>query len=77
MAAPIDLSGSASLEQQAYAIGLELQRQELAIAPENRPDRTQITFDTEGATVSIAISLSTTLTVTNGNAVIAANTYLA
>lgn len=77
MAAPINLSGSASLEQQAYSVALELQRQESAIAPESRPDQVQIAFDTEGNTVGIAMSLNTTLTVTNGNAVIAVVPYLA
>ncbi|WP_319422067.1 hypothetical protein [Pleurocapsa sp. FMAR1] len=76
MAAPIDLSGSASLEQQAYSVALELQRLELAVAPESRPDQIQVAFDTEGSTVGIAMSLNTTLTVTNGNAVIAVIPYL-
>ena len=76
MAAPIDLSGSASLEQQAYSIALELQKLELAVPAETRPDQVQIAFDIEGNTVGIAMSLDTSLTVTNGNAVISVIPYL-
>ena len=75
MAAPIDLSSTTSLEQQAYLVALELQKQELAIDEENRPDNTQIAFDTEANTADITISLTTVLTVENGKAVIAADTY--
>lgn len=76
MAAPIDLSASASLEQQAYEIGLALVQAELAVSEENRPDNAQITFDTEAATVDIAITLGTVLSTSNGNAVIGVQTYL-
>lgn len=76
MTTPIDLSASTSLEQQAYSIALELQRRELEIAAEDRPDQVQIAFDTEGSTVGIAISLNTTLSITNGSAVIAVTPYL-
>ncbi len=53
MANPIDLSGTTSLEQQAYLVALEMQKQELAIDEENRPDNTQIAFDTEANTADI------------------------
>ena len=76
MAIPIDLSTATSLEQQAYLVGLELQKQELAQPAETRPDNAQVTFDTEGSTVAIAFTLDTTLSVTNGNAVIGVSTYL-
>ncbi len=75
MAAPIDLSTSPSLEQQAYEIGLALVKAEAAIV-DNPPNNAQVSFDTEANTVAIAISLNTTLSVTNGNAVIAAKPYL-
>lgn len=77
MAAPIDLSAAPSLEQQAYQVSLAMQQAELAIAPENRPDQTSVTFDTEEGTVAIAITLNTSLSVQNGNAVISASSYLA
>jgi hypothetical protein len=77
MATPLDLSSAASLEQQAYLVALALQQAELLIAPETRPNNTQISFDTEAATTSISISLTTVLTVEDGKAVIAATTYLA
>ena len=77
MAAPIDLSASTSLEAQAYQVALELQKQELAISEENRPDNTQVTYDTEASTVSISIVLDTNLVITNGNALISAEPYLA
>lgn len=77
MAAPMNLSTATSLEQQAYLTALELQKLELAIAPENRPNNAQVTFDTEGGTVAIAVTLNTVMTVEAGKAVIAATTYLA
>lgn len=77
MATPLNLSSAASLEQQAYLVALELQKGELLIAPETRPNNTQISFDTEASTTSISISLNTVLTVENGKAVIAAVPYLA
>lgn len=77
MANPIDLSAATSLEQQAFQVALELQKLELAQPPETRPDSTQVAFDTEGNTVSMTITLDTTLTVVNGEAVIAAVPYLA
>ena len=77
MAVPIDLSGSTSLEQQAYLVGLELQKLELALPEAERPDNTQVTFDTEAGTVAVALSLNTTLTVADGNAVIGVEPYLA
>lgn len=76
MAAAIDLSGAASLEEQAYRVGLELQKAELSIPAENRPDNTQITFDTENQNVAVSFTLDTTLTVNNGTAVIAVTPYL-
>ncbi len=77
MAAAIDVSGAPSLEQQAYLIGLALQQAELAVDEENRPDQSQISFDTENATVSIAITMGTTLSVSGNDAVIGAVPYLA
>ena len=77
MANPIDLSTAASLEAQAYQVALEMQKQELAIEAENRPDQTQVAFDTEAGNVSISITLDTTLVVNNGSAVISASPYLA
>lgn len=76
MANPIDLSGAPSLEAQAYQVALELQKQELAVEEENRPDNTQIAFDTEASNVSISITLDTSLVVNNGDAVISAIPYL-
>ena len=76
MAASIDLSGAASLEEQGYLIALELQKQELAQPAESRPDNAQITFDTEASTVAVAYTLETTLTVTGGSAVIGVTPYL-
>lgn len=75
MAAPIDVTAP-SLEQQAYIVALELQKQELAVPAENRPNRTQIEFVTEANTVSLSISLDTTFSVTNGEAVFTAKPYL-
>lgn len=77
MANPIDLSGATSLEQQAYQVGLEMQKQELAVPAEDRPDNTSVTFDTENSTVDISITLDTSLNVVNGEAVISAQPYLA
>lgn len=76
MAAPLDLSAANSLEEQAYRVALEMQKLELALPAENRPDNVQVTFDTEGQNVGIALSLGTNLQVTNGNAVISVNPYL-
>lgn len=75
MAAPVNITAT-SLEQQAYLVALELQKLELAIAPENRPDRTQISFDTEGNTVAISITLDTTFAITDGKAVFSAKPYM-
>jgi hypothetical protein len=77
MASPITLTSATSLEQQAYLVALELQKLELAIPAETRPNNTTITFDTEAATVSFTVNLDTNLTISGGNAVIAAKTYLA
>lgn len=76
MANPIALDSATSLEQQAYLVALKLQQLELAIEPGLRPNNTQIGFDTEASTVAISINLGTTLSVNNGNAVIAAVPYL-
>ncbi len=76
MAASIDLSTATSLEQQAYLCALQLQKLELAIAPETRPDNAQIAFDTEGATATLSVTLNTVTTVENGKAVIAVSPYL-
>lgn len=77
MANPIDLSQALSLEQQAYEVALQMQKIEASIAPEDRPDNTSVTFDTESNTVELTISLETTLNVVNGEAVISAKPYLA
>lgn len=77
MAAPITLTSATSLEQQAYLVALELQKLELAIPAETRPNNTSIAFDTEASTVSFTVNLGTTMTISGGNAVIAAQTYLA
>lgn len=77
MASPITLTSATSLEQQAYLVALELQKLELAIPAETRPNNTTIAFDTEAATVSFTVNLDTTMTISGGNAVIAAKTYLA
>ena len=77
MAAPIDLSGLSSLEEQVYRAALEMQKAELAIAADARPDQTQVAFDTENQNVAITITLDTTLTVNGNEAVIAAVPYLA
>ena len=77
MANPIDLSGATSLEQQAYEVALQMQKLEVAIAPEDRPDNTSIAFDTEASTVEFTISLDTNLNVVNGEAVISVLPYLA
>lgn len=77
MANPINLSNATSLEQQAFEIALQMQKTELAIAPEDRPNNTSVTFDTETNTVALTISLETTLNVVNGEAVISAKPYLA
>jgi hypothetical protein len=76
MAAAISLSGITTLEQQAYVVALELQKLELAIPAETRPNNVQIAFDTEASTVAISINLGTALTVSAGSAHIAAVTYL-
>lgn len=76
MANPIDLSGAPSLEAQAYEVALAMQQLEAAAPAENRPDNVQVAFDTEANTVAIGITLGTSLTVTNGNAVISPQTYL-
>lgn len=77
MAAPIDLSTAASLEQQVYLGILEMHKLEQAIAADSRPDNTQVTFDLEAETVDLAVNLATTFTVVNGDAQIAAKPYLA
>lgn len=77
MAAPIDLTTASSLEQQAYLVALEMHKKELAVPVETRPNNTQLSFDTEAATVAITISLETLMTVAGGSAVIAAKPYLA
>ena len=76
MAATIDLSAATSLEEQAYLVGLELQKQELAQPAETRPDNAQISFDTEANTVAVSFTLDTTLNVSGNNAVIGVSTYL-
>lgn len=76
MAAPIDLSTVGSLEGQAYLVALELQQLELAIPIENRPDNTTISFDTEGATVAMSVTLATETQIVNGKAQIGVKTYL-
>ncbi len=76
MAAPIDLSTAASLEQQVYLGILEMHKLEQAIT-DNRPDNTQVTYDLEAETVALAVNLSTSFSVVNGDAVIAAKPYLA
>lgn len=76
MASPISLSSATSLEQQAYLVALELQKLELAIPADTRPNNTSITFDTEAATVSFTVNLDTVMTINGGNAVIAAKPYL-
>lgn len=76
MAAPIDLSTSSSLEQQAYKVALAMQTAELAIIGDDPPDNVQVTFDTEAQTVALNATLGTTLSVSDGNAVIGINTYL-
>ncbi len=75
MAAPIDLSTAASLEQQVYLGVLEMHKLEQAIT-ENLPDNTQVDFDTENDTVALSVSLATTLSVSGSDAVIAATPYL-
>jgi hypothetical protein len=77
MAAAISLSTATTLEQQVYLAGLALQNLELAIPAETRPNNTQLAFDTEAETVTITITLETSMSVANGNAVIAVNPYLA
>ncbi len=71
-----DLSTANSLEEQIYRTALELQTRELAVEEENRPDNTQIVFDTEANTVDITVTLDTNLTVDDGNAVISVVPYL-
>jgi hypothetical protein len=63
MAAPISLNTIASLEQQAYVAALELQKLELALPADTRPNNTTVTFDTEESTVSIAINLETNMVI--------------
>ncbi|HEY9768261.1 MAG TPA: hypothetical protein V6C71_07090 [Coleofasciculaceae cyanobacterium] len=76
MAATISLA-SATSEQQAYLVALELlQKLELAVSAETRPNNTSITFDTEASTVSLTVNLDTTMTISNGSVVIAAKPYL-
>lgn len=76
MAQPINLTNAISLEQQAYLVALELQKIELAQPEDNRPDNTQIAFDTEANTVAINYTLDTSMSIDNGNAVIGVETYL-
>lgn len=76
MAAAIELSSAASLEEQAYRVALEMQKLELAISEEDRPDNTQVAFDTENQNVAITLTLGTTLQVSNGTAVISITPYL-
>ena len=76
MAAAIDLSGAASLEEQVYLGILEMQKKELAIPADTRPDNVQVAFDQEAATVALSVSLTTVTTIENGKAVIAAQSYL-
>lgn len=71
-----DLSTANSLEEQIYRTALELQTRELKVEEENRPDNTQIVFDTEANTVDITVTLDTNLTVADGNAVISVVPYL-
>jgi hypothetical protein len=63
MAAPISLNTIASLEQQVYVAALELQKLELALPADTRPNNTTVTFDTEESTVSIAINLETNMVI--------------
>jgi len=76
MASPIDLSAATTLEEQAYLVGLELQKQELAQPGETRSDNAQITFDTEASTVAVSFTLDTTLNVSGSNVVIGVSSYL-
>lgn len=76
MAAPINLTSTTTLEQQAYLCALEMQKLELAIPVETRPDNTTIAFNTENGSVSMNITLNTLTTIEGGKAVIAAQPYL-
>ncbi|NJL51171.1 MAG: hypothetical protein HC930_01250 [Hydrococcus sp. SU_1_0] len=76
MAASITTSG-ASIEAQAYEIALRMQKLELAVPAETRPNNITVTYDIEASTVSFTTTLETQLTVVNGKAEIAALPYLA
>lgn len=76
MAAAIDLTTVSTLEEQAYLVGLQLQQLELALPEDNRPDNTQIAFDTEGATVNISMTLNTDTQIVGGKAQIGVREYL-
>ena len=76
MAAPIDVSNASTLEQQAYEVSLAMLKAEELIPADNRPDNTQVGFDTEASTVAIAITLQSSLAITNGDAVISVLPYL-
>ena len=76
MAAAIDLTSASSLEEQAYRVALEMQKLELSLPVENRPDNIQVAFDTENQNVAISLSLGSTLQVNNGTAVISVSPYL-
>lgn len=77
MATKIDLSTAANLEEQVYLAVLQLQQLELAVPEDTRPDNTQVDFDTEGQTVTLSVTLTTTNTISNGKAVIGVTSYLA
>jgi hypothetical protein len=76
MAAPISLTAATTAEQQLYLTALGMQSLELAIPVENRPNNTQLAFDTEANTVTITVTLDTQMTVASGAAVITAKPYL-
>lgn len=76
MAIPIDLTSATTLEQQAYLCALEMQKLELTIPVETRPDNTTVAFNTEAGSVNMSITLNTLTTIEGGKAVIAAQPYL-
>lgn len=76
MAAPIDTSGATSLEKQAYQVALALVQAELAVPADTRPDQATLTYDVDGGTVAIAVTLNTTLVANGSTAEITVQDYL-
>ncbi len=76
MASPVDLTTIASLEQQLYAAALEMHTLEQAIPAESRPDNITIEFAPEEDQVTITCTLESILSVVNGEATFAVQTYL-